>query len=196
MAEYIRDGFLYAQGLSIGPKATISVVVLLSVGLLLYFLWLPQLAATSRPAPTTEVPKTVIVWDDHLGHSYSGAGAALRTSAFQIGAVNNLGHELRLERAYAISSQGAGEKELQIAAGGEWHPVAGVRPIGNQQALMLRITFDEVLSKQVFANWMSFQITLVYNGGLVSRKDVTEQMVRTVYESFRPSPIGPQIYPK
>ena len=137
-----------------------------------------------------------IIWDNHLGHSYSGSGGNLQTSAFQIGAKNNLGHELRLERAYAVSGEGAGEKELEIAASSDWVKASRLLPLGNQQSFIIRIPFDSEPAKNVFENWKTFQITLIYNGGAVTRKDITEPMVRSVYEAFKPSPIGPQVRTK
>jgi hypothetical protein len=195
MNDILRDAFLYAQGLSIGPKIIISIVLLLLTGLLLWLLWTPQSTHTSHPAPP-EVAKPSIVWDDHLGHSYSGTPGDIRTSAFQIGARNNLGHELRLEQAYAISGQGFGQKEVQIAAGPDWVAVDQTLPIGNGQSFVLRVQFDAAPAKEIYEAWKTFQITLIYNGGSVSRQDVTEPMVRAVYEGFKPSPIGPAVRTK
>jgi hypothetical protein len=201
MTDLIRDFISYTQTLPATPKAIISLVVILIAAFILYVLWL---GSSNRSNPNTDskansntaAHNNKIVWDDHLGHSYSGFGSEIRTSAFQIGVRNNLGHELRLERVYAVSGEGAGEKEMEIAAGGGWVKANRLRPLGNQQALVLRLPFDYEPAKNVFDNWKTFQITLVYNGGLMSRKDVTELMVRSVYENFRPSPIGPQVRTK
>jgi hypothetical protein len=201
MTDVMRDAFMYAQSLSTLPKVIISIVVILVAFLVLLLLWTGGM--TTKKADGEKISNgkapvldSAISWDDHLGHSYSGVGGGLQTSAFQIGAKNNLGYELRLERAYAISGQGAGEKELTIAAGSDWVSADRVLPLGDQQSFVVRILFDSEPARIVFDNWRTFQITLIYNDGLKSRKNVTEDMVRSVYEGFKPSPIGPQVHSK
>jgi hypothetical protein len=118
------------------------------------------------------------------------------TEAFQIGVLNNLGHEFRLERAYAISAQGAGERSLQVATDKDWVEAHRTLPIAAGQRILFRISFGQTLSRDVFENWKAFQITIVYNGSLISRHDVTEQMVKNVHTNFTPSPIGPIVRAK
>lgn len=149
-------------------------------------------------APRTSAPATSqpsITWDDHLGHTYSGSGAGIVTDAIQISAVNNLGHEIRLKKAYAVSGEGYGEKAVLIAAGEYWLPPAAVNTIAANQRMTFRLEFDSVPARELLEKWKTFQITLVYDSG-VSRKDVDERMVRALYENFRPSPIGPQVTPR
>lgn len=151
----------------------------------------------AKPDHVSDQPTPSIVWDDHLGHTYSGEGAGLLTQAFQIGAVNHLGHELRLERAYIVSGQGAGEKALQVATNNGWVSVDKTLPIGNGQRIEFRVEFGGLVpARTVFENWKTFQITVVHDGGVVSCHDVTEAMVRHVYEGFKPNPIGPQVQAK
>jgi hypothetical protein len=111
--------------------------------------------------------------------------------------VNHLGHELRLERAYIVSGQGAGEKALQVATNNGWVSVDKTLPIGNGQRIEFRVEFGGLVpARTVFENWKTFQITVVHDGGVVSCHDVTEAMVRHVYEGFKPNPIGPQVQAK
>lgn len=145
--------------------------------------------------PKVPPPQAQVIWDDHLGHSYSGFGAAMITSAFQINAVNNLGHELRIEKAFVVSGEGHGEKMLLVSTTTGWMPAEKVNPIANGQRLTFKVDFGSTSSREVFENWKTFQITLIYEGG-ISRKNVTEKMVRSVFAGFSPSPIGPQVIPK
>jgi hypothetical protein len=51
----------------------------------------------------------LLIWDDHLGHTYFSEETTIITTAIQIGAKNGPDRELRLEDAYIVSGQGSGE---------------------------------------------------------------------------------------
>jgi hypothetical protein len=61
--------------------------------------------------------------------------------------------------------------------------------------MLFRVSFGGMLSRDVFEQWKTFQIT-VRHDGQVDRFDVTESMTRAVYASFAPSPIDPMVRAK
>jgi hypothetical protein len=147
-----------------------------------------------RSGPSTIAPD--LIWDDHLGHSYSSRGTEIITEAIQISATNGAGHELRLEDAYIVSGQGYGEKPLKVGTTGGWLTPKATNPVAAGQRVTFRAEFDPIPANEFFEKWKTFQITVKHDGGATIRKNVDENMVAAMYASFTPTQIGPQITPK
>ncbi len=152
----------------------------------------PASAGTSSQDSSTR-NESPLVWDEHLGHTYSGAASEILTSAIQIGAKNASDRELQLEDAYIISGEGYGKVSMKIGSRGGWIPPNEANPVPPGSAIVFRAEFPPTPAQEFFNRWKTIYLTVKHDGGLEIRKTIEERMVAAIYASFRPSPIGPQV---
>jgi len=152
-----------------------------------------QRDAPSPPHSAAPVNSTELVWDDHLGHSYSTEGTTIITQAVQIGAKNGSDREIRLEEAYIVSGQGSGEIHLKVGTDRGWITPRETNPIPPNGPIVFRAEFNPMPAREFFEKWKTFQITVRHDGGAIINRTIDEKMVAAIYSSFQPNPIGPQV---
>ena len=138
----------------------------------------------------------MLIWDNHLGHTYSSEGTNIITEAIQIGAKNGPNREMRLENAYIVSGQGAGEIQLKVGSDQGWIAPKDTNTIPPDHPIIFRAEFPPTPAREFFEKWKTFRITVKHDGGAMLTRDVDENMVAAIYSSFRPNPIGPQVTTK
>lgn len=148
--------------------------------------------STDGAAKPTQPFKYSLVWDDHLGHSYSSEGTTILTQAIQIGAKNG-DREIRLEDAYIVSGQGNGEVKLRVGSDQGWIEPNRASTISPNSPIVFRAEFTPMPAKEFFDKWKTFRITVKHDDGAIFTKDVDEKMVAALYSAFRPNPIVPQV---
>lgn len=151
--------------------------------------------STHFPSSDATIPFS-LSWDDHLGHSYSSEGTNIITEAIQIGARNGPNREMRLEDAYIISGQGAGEVPMKIDSDRGWIAPGEASAIPPNHPILLRAEFTPMPARDFFEKWKTFRITVKHDGGAMLTKDVDENTVAAIYSSFRPNPIAPRVTAK
>jgi hypothetical protein len=155
---------------------------------------LAEIAHTNEQNPATNSAGSyVLIWDNHLGHTYSSEGTTIVTEAIQIGAKNGPNREMRLENAYIVSGQGAGEVPMKVGSDEGWIAPKDTNTIPPDHSIIFRAEFTPTPARDFFAKWKTFRITVKHDGGATLTKDVDENMVAALYSSFRPNPIGPQV---
>ena len=147
------------------------------------------------PAIISDSPH-VLIWDNHLGHTYSSEGTNIITEAIQIGAKSVSNREMRLEDAYIVSGQGAGEVPMKIDSDQGWIAPREASPIPPNHPILFRAGFSPTPAREFFAKWKTFRVIVKHDGGATLSKDVDENMVAALYSSFRPNPIEPQVAAK
>jgi len=139
-----------------------------------------------------------LIWDDHLGHTYSSEDGEIVTKAVQISATNESGKEIALQDAYIISGETGEKIQLLVGAGGRWIAPSEANSIPPAVIVTLRAEFNPPMglpAKRFFNDWKTIYLTAIYDG-LPHRKTIDEKMVASLFSSFRPSPIGPRVTPK
>lgn len=154
----------------------------------------------TKPAvlPSGPIKKEGLIWDDHLGHTYSSDDGIIITRAIQISAKNASGREISLEGAYIVSGETGEKIPLLLGAGANWIVPRDANLIPPDAIITLRAEINPphgIAARQFFNDWKTMSLTLIYDGE-AHRKLIDEKMVTALYSNFRPSPLGPQVTPK
>ena len=151
--------------------------------------------SADRRTPNAATPQAAIVWDTHLGHTYSGLSPNIRTHALQIKGKNVSGRAVEVTKLKLTSGVTGAEKPVSVLTADGLLPVSEINEVPSGASIVLKWEFDSqkgIDPQDLLNQWGEMRISITYDGER-HNLTLTEDMVRAVYSNFQPSPIGPRV---